>query len=67
MEIEGPSEAALKAIADRLGLAWHDAVFGSVTVAYKVEYALPKETSIGEIKHITFDSPMPNWLAQLQR
>lgn len=62
IEIEGPSQEALKATAAQLGFNWGDAVFGSVTSAYRAEYAIPEKLSIGENPRISFGDPVPEWL-----
>jgi adenylate cyclase class 2 len=67
IEIEGPNENRIKEVAVQLGFDWRDALFGSVTRAYRREYAIPEEMTIANIEVIAFDAPMPQWLADLQR
>jgi len=67
IEIEGPSKEALQATAARLGFDWDDAVYGSVTSAYRVEYNIPEKLSIGENPRIAFGDPVPEWLQKLRR
>lgn len=63
IEIEGPSESAIKSVADKLGFSWHDARFGSVDLVYMAEYPGMKETdSIGDVSSVQFDSPLPDYL-----
>jgi len=50
MEMEGPSEEALKAIAEKLGLNWKDAYFGSARDVIEKVYNMP----VMEYKHFTF-------------
>lgn len=67
IEIEGPSQNQLRLAAKKLGLQWGDAVFGSVTTAYRGEYDIPYHVSIGEQPVIAFGDPVPNWLQKLRR
>lgn len=67
MEIEGPSQQALQAAAQKLGLDWADAVTGSVTVAYRSEYDIPRELSVAKNPRITFNDPVPNWMQKIKR
>lgn len=62
IEIEGLSEQAVKDVAQKLGYDWKDAVFGSVTTAYRHQYpAITKDEHISEIPEIKFDLPAPEW------
>lgn len=65
-EIEGPSEAGLKKLAEQLGLDWAKTCHGSVEVAYQAEYDTT-EQEIDDIPVITFDKPLPDWLAARRR
>lgn len=67
IEIEGPTEAAVRAVAAKLGFNWQDAKFGSVTMIYRTEYDIPEDVSIGIIPRISFDGPMPEYLANRKR
>ena len=60
VEIEGPSEAAVKTIAAKLGLDWNDATHGSVEIAYQAEYDVT-EAEVDRWEEITF-TPVPDWL-----
>lgn len=66
VEIEGPSEDRVKGVAERLGFAWKDAVFGGVANAYASQYPHIGETGVQEINRnwpvIKFDDPAPNLL-----
>lgn len=59
IEIEGDSEAAVKAAAAELGFDWVNATFGSVDVIYARDF--PKRTVRGiiDIKEARFDDPVP--------
>lgn len=63
-EIEGPDEEAIKKVAEKLGYKWSEAVFGSTTVAYKVEYpGITESETVGMIKPgMSFGKPIPQWL-----
>lgn len=62
IEIEAQSEAEVKEVASRLGFNWEDAVFGSVTVAYRKQYpAITKEEHVSQIPEIKFNLPKPDW------
>lgn len=67
IEIEGATEADLQMAAKKLGLNWDDAVFGSVTVAYRAEYDIPREISVAKNSRIAFDEPVPDWMQKLRR
>jgi len=43
IEIEGPTEAEVRAIAGELGLDWTKAVFGSVEIAYQAVFDVTQE------------------------
>lgn len=58
MEIEGPDEQSLKVIAMKLALDWGQAMFGSVEIIYRAEYAVTAD----EAHHtpiITFETQPP--------
>jgi adenylate cyclase class 2 len=61
LEIEGPSENAVRDAAAKLELDWQKAVHGSVEVAYQAEYDV-SEAEIDHWKEITFGN-VPVWLA----
>lgn len=62
VEIEGPSEEAIKALAKKMGYQWDTAVFGSVASVYRMKYPdiLPEE-KISSIAEVKFDLPPPDW------
>jgi adenylate cyclase, class 2 len=60
LEIEGPSETAVRVAAEKLGLKWEDATHGSVEIAYQNEYDV-SEDEIDRWEEITF-TPTPDWL-----
>lgn len=62
IEIEGASKREVKAIAKKLELVWDNAVFGSVTVAYRHQYPdIQKDEHISQIPEIKFNLPVPDW------
>ncbi len=63
MEIEGASEQLLQAAAERLGLAWDNAAFGDVMVAYRAQYPHLSETdNIGSVPEAKFGTQLPSLL-----
>lgn len=67
IEIEGPDQPAIQAAANKLGFKWQDAVFGSVTSAYRSEYNIPEKLSIGENPRIAFGEPLPEWMYKIRK
>ncbi|HTE57249.1 MAG TPA: class IV adenylate cyclase [Verrucomicrobiae bacterium] len=61
MEIEGISEENVRQVASELGLDWKDAVFGSVEPVYIAEFDIT-EKEFYTLDHMTFKSPIPDWL-----
>lgn len=61
VEIEGPDEAGLKDLAQKLGLDWGKVCHGSVEVIYRGEYDVTDEEFCA-IPVITFEEPVPDWL-----
>ena len=59
IEIEGNSEAAVRAAADKLGFDWQTAVFGSVDVLYNRDYPNMTVRGIIDIKEVRFSDPVP--------
>lgn len=66
VEIEGPSEDQVTIVAESLGFAWEDAVFGGVANAYANQYPHIGEAGIREINRnwsiIKFDNLPPKLL-----
>ena len=67
IEIEGQTQDAIRELAEKLGFNWADAVTGSVTVAYRAEYDIPRQISIAKNPRIAFDEPIPEWMAKSRR
>lgn len=63
IEIEGPSESAVRQAAKTLGYNWNSAFRGSSYTAYRKYYPKigPQET-IDSVKHLTFSGERPQWL-----
>jgi adenylate cyclase class 2 len=59
IEIEGESEAEVRATAAKLGFSWDDAVFGSVDVVYKLQYPLMVGRGVIDLTEVRFDDPLP--------
>jgi adenylate cyclase class 2 len=63
IEIEGPSEAEVKDVVERLGLDWADGVFGDVMYVYAREYDIdPKLTQLSVLPSVKFGDPLPEIL-----
>ena len=58
LEIEAPTEAAVREMADKLEFAWEDALHGSVEIAYQDEYAI-SEDAVNKLSTITFAEAAP--------
>lgn len=71
IEIEGPSEQHVRNVADQLGFAWEDAVFGGVANAYARQYPYIGEAGMREINTnwpvIKFGNPLPDLLTNQTR
>jgi adenylate cyclase class 2 len=62
IEIEGTSEQKVMDVAKKLGLEWKDAVFGSVTTAYRAQYPkITKDEFISSLPEIKFSTQLPAW------
>jgi adenylate cyclase class 2 len=65
IEVEGPSEGAIKLAAAKLGFAWEDALSGSSDRAYRIYYPkMTVEESVSDIEHLTFEGELPEWLKE---
>jgi len=63
VEVEGPSELAIKTAAVKLGFSWEDARFGNVDMIYRTQYpGMQGNDSIGYIPELRFDAPLPDYL-----
>lgn len=65
IEIEGPSEAAVKAVAGKLGFDMQDALFGSVDQVYNLYYDVTRR-DINYCPEIKFTN-VPDWLEAKRR
>lgn len=60
IEIEGETEAALQAVAAKLGLDWQDAMFGHIDAVYEKDYEFaPGIRGVIDLKEVRFDDPVP--------
>lgn len=59
IEIEGPSEEAVKTTTAQLGFMWNDAVFGRVTSAYQLQYPAGDADKLNTIPVVAFDQLVP--------
>lgn len=65
IEIEAPAEHMVIESARELGLDWQDAVFGSVTTAYRKRYPdISKDEHISAIPEIKFNAERPEWFVK---
>jgi adenylate cyclase class 2 len=63
IEIEGPSEHAIKSVAKALDLDWTEAEYGDVMVAYRAEYpGLSQSETVGNVREVRFGTPPPSFL-----
>lgn len=58
IEVEGPTEKDVQDTAKLLGFNWKDAVFGSVTVAYKAQYPEGDTSKLVTVPRVTFSEPL---------
>jgi len=65
IEIEAPSEDAVKDAAEKLGLSWSDAAFGDIMTAYRAEYPHlgnePKDM-VYNLPEVRLGDPLPDML-----
>jgi adenylate cyclase, class 2 len=61
VEVEGPDEKSLRALAVQLGLDWGKVRHGGVWSVYREKYDVP-DVALNEISVITFGEPVPGWL-----
>lgn len=65
MEVEASSEKIVQTVSAKLGFDWKDAVFGSITTAYRKQYPdITKDEHISTIPRIAFDLPRPDWFVK---
>jgi len=65
VELEGQSEDAVQAVAEKLELDWSQAKHGSVEVVYTTEYDVT-DAEVDGWSEITF-VPVPNWIEAKRR
>ncbi len=65
IEIEGPTEQAVRAAASLLGLDWERAMHGSVETVYQQQYRVTEE-EVDSWPSITF-TPVPDWLEKVRK
>lgn len=65
IEIEAGTESEIQTVASQLGLAWSDAVFGDVMVAYRAQYPyLNPDQTVGKVPEVRFEAPFPDLLKE---
>ena len=63
IEIEGVNESQVKKAAGKLGLEWQQAIFGDVTVAYRMQYPhLDEQDNVGSLELVRFEDSLPDLL-----
>lgn len=65
IEIEGPTEGAVRAVASALELDWDKAMHGSVETVYQQHYAVTEE-EVDRWPSIAF-VPVPEWLEKVRK
>jgi adenylate cyclase, class 2 len=60
IEIEGESEAAIKAVAKKLGLDWDKVIIGHIDVLYRLQYEFKDGVrGVIDLPEVRFDDPLP--------
>lgn len=59
IEIEGPTEDSVRAVATKLGFDWQTAMFGSVDVIYGRDYPNRTNRGVIDVKEVRFGAPSP--------
>jgi adenylate cyclase, class 2 len=57
IEIEGQNEEKVRAMAEKLGFDWQDAIFFSTDEIYERELGIPREIINNQTPQITFENP----------
>lgn len=64
IEVEGPTKEEVRDVAERLGIVWSTAIYGSADVIYHLRYPQAKNRGVIDIKEVRFDLPVPKELGQ---
>ncbi|MFC1649221.1 class IV adenylate cyclase [Patescibacteria group bacterium] len=66
VEIEGPSEKIVKAVSEKLGFDWSEAIFGPLDVLVEKKYGIPKKVINDETRLLVFggENPWEKWLSE---
>jgi adenylate cyclase class 2 len=60
IEIEGESEAAIKKVAEKLGLSWNDVLFGHIDALYEMQYEFKNSIrGVIDLPEVRFNAPLP--------
>jgi adenylate cyclase class 2 len=59
IEVEGPSEAAIKSVSEKLGFNFSDAIFGAADAIISQKYNIPEDIINNKISRICFNEPNP--------
>lgn len=66
IEVEGPSEAHVQDVAQKLDFDWANAVFGPVEPVYQAEYDITLD-EFYKLTRITFEDQPPAWLEERRK
>ncbi len=66
VEVEGPSETAVRAAVEQLGFRMEDAIFGSVDEVYKHYFDVTSH-QVNTYPSYRFEDEIPDWLASKRR
>ncbi len=60
IEIEGESEADIRAVAEKLGLSWDDVLFGHIDALYEMQYEFQGGIrGVIDLTEVRFGDPLP--------
>jgi adenylate cyclase class 2 len=60
IEIEGESEAEIRAVAEKLGLSWSDVLFGHIDALYEMQYEFQDGIrGVIDLPEVRFSDPLP--------
>ncbi len=65
LEIEGPSEVAIRMAAEPLGFSWTDAKFGGPNVVYRNEYpGMSQDDNVNSLSELLFGDSLPEFFQE---
>jgi len=67
IEIEGPTEQAVRAVAEKLGLMWSEARLGHIDQIYQEYYTFaPGFRGVIDLPEMGFDDPLPQQMTKIK-